>query len=259
MDENKLTRMTADLNIIYALDDEPNDVGGMSAAELKARFDQSGLTIQRFINEVLLPELEGAQAAQRIGALAQDEKTESTVQNELKKLNVAKHTHAKPDDQISKAVNDSHTHNNKSLLDQITAAFTTTLATSYNRLVTLLLGIDSVTKTLGTDDTTIPTSKAVSDAITSAGALPAGGQAGQALVKASDENYDLEWGDSGAGSIPSEEKGVAGGVATLDDEGKVPGSQLPAMDYAPMYTYGTTDLTAGTSPLESGKLHFVYE
>ena len=28
---------------------------------------------------------------------------------------------------------------------------------------------------------------------------------------------------------------------------------------APMYDYGTTDLTAGSSPLESGKLYFVYE
>ena len=28
---------------------------------------------------------------------------------------------------------------------------------------------------------------------------------------------------------------------------------------APAYTYGTDDLEAGTSPLESGKLHFVYE
>lgn len=30
-------------------------------------------------------------------------------------------------------------------------------------------------------------------------------------------------------------------------------------DKAPTYTYGTEDLTAGTSPLETGKLHFVYE
>ena len=59
--------------------------------------------------------------------------------------------------------------------------------------------------------------------------------------------------------------------------------QLPAMDYAPAshvndtakhitteernswnakapaYAYGTTDLTAGTSSLETGKLYFVYE
>lgn len=28
---------------------------------------------------------------------------------------------------------------------------------------------------------------------------------------------------------------------------------------APAYSYGTADLTAGTSPLETGKLYFVYE
>lgn len=28
---------------------------------------------------------------------------------------------------------------------------------------------------------------------------------------------------------------------------------------APAYTYGTSDLTAGTSKLETGKLYFVYE
>lgn len=28
---------------------------------------------------------------------------------------------------------------------------------------------------------------------------------------------------------------------------------------APMYTYGTEDLTAGSSPLATGQLHFVYE
>ena len=30
-------------------------------------------------------------------------------------------------------------------------------------------------------------------------------------------------------------------------------------DKAPMYTYGTEDLEAGVSPLEAGKLYFVYK
>ena len=47
--------------------------------------------------------------------------------------------------------------------------------------------------------------------------------------------------------------------ADLGDDGKVPTSQLPDMDYAPAYTYGIEDLTAGTSPLETGRLYFVYE
>lgn len=36
-------------------------------------------------------------------------------------------------------------------------------------------------------------------------------------------------------------------------------AQAAADSKAPMYTYGTTDLTAGSSSLESGKLYFVYE
>lgn len=53
-----LTKMEDDLNIIAALDDEPNDVGGLSAAELKGKFDEAAKTVQKYINEVLIPELE---------------------------------------------------------------------------------------------------------------------------------------------------------------------------------------------------------
>ena len=61
------------------------------------------------------------------------------------------------------------------------------------------------------------------------------------------------------GAIPASDKGKAGGTATLGEDGKVPSEQLPAMNYAPAYTYGTEELTAGTSELATGKLHFVYE
>ena len=83
--------------------------------------------------------------------------------------------------------------------------------------------------------------------------------------------------------VPNSEKGVASGVATLGTDGKVPTGQLPSMNYAakthasqhasggsdpitpaaigaaPAYSYGTEDLTAGSSALETGKLYFVYE
>lgn len=44
-----------DLNIIQKLDDEPNDVGGLTSAELKAKFDESGNIIKKYINETLIP------------------------------------------------------------------------------------------------------------------------------------------------------------------------------------------------------------
>lgn len=58
----KLTRMEEDLRVHQKLDDEPNDVGGLSAQELKAKFDQAGLALQKYLNEVHLPEAETAVA-----------------------------------------------------------------------------------------------------------------------------------------------------------------------------------------------------
>lgn len=53
-----LEKLIKDLNIVQQLDDEPNDVGGLSAAELKKKFDEGSLTIQKYINNVLIPALE---------------------------------------------------------------------------------------------------------------------------------------------------------------------------------------------------------
>ena len=53
-----ITKLNDDLNIVQKLDDQPNDVGGLTAAELKAKFDESGLAIQDYINNTLIPFLE---------------------------------------------------------------------------------------------------------------------------------------------------------------------------------------------------------
>lgn len=53
-----LTKFETDMNIISRLDDEPNDVGGLSSAQLKAKFDEAGLAIQKYLNEVLLPSIQ---------------------------------------------------------------------------------------------------------------------------------------------------------------------------------------------------------
>ena len=51
-----ITPLDTDLNIIAALDDEPNDVGGLTAAQLKAKFDEGGNAIRHYINNTLIPE-----------------------------------------------------------------------------------------------------------------------------------------------------------------------------------------------------------
>ena len=69
------------------LDDEPNDVGGMSSAELKAKFDEAANTIKTYINETLIPELAGTGGAGSVGIDAVPGLTgASTVQAALAKI-----------------------------------------------------------------------------------------------------------------------------------------------------------------------------
>lgn len=74
-----LPAFETNLNIIQRLDDEPNDVGGLTAAELKAKFDEAGLTIQTWINETLLP----AMIAANLGFAKTTEIPEATVQDAI--------------------------------------------------------------------------------------------------------------------------------------------------------------------------------
>ncbi len=55
-----------DMNIISKLDDEPNDVGGLSAASLKAKFDLAGNLLKKALND-LVAALENNAAAKSIG------------------------------------------------------------------------------------------------------------------------------------------------------------------------------------------------
>lgn len=57
------TRLKEDLAVHQKLDDEPNDVGGLSAQELKEKFDHPALAIQAYLNEVHLPEAAGEMKA----------------------------------------------------------------------------------------------------------------------------------------------------------------------------------------------------
>ena len=69
----ELSYLDGDLNIIQKLDDEPNDVGGLTSSELKETFDRSGNIIKEYINEVLVPNLE---------PIAKNEKSRCESENE---------------------------------------------------------------------------------------------------------------------------------------------------------------------------------
>ena len=50
-----IEKFNKNMAIIAALDDEPNDVGGMTSAELKNKFDEGGKALQTYMNETLIP------------------------------------------------------------------------------------------------------------------------------------------------------------------------------------------------------------
>lgn len=71
MSKQSFTQLTADLNVIQKLDDLPNAVGGLSADQLKAKFDEAVNAIKTYINATLLTQLaaetSGSAGANRIG------------------------------------------------------------------------------------------------------------------------------------------------------------------------------------------------
>lgn len=60
MSEKMLPRLEKDMQIISKLPDEPNDEGGLTAAQLKAKFDEAGQIVKDYLHLTLLPELDGA-------------------------------------------------------------------------------------------------------------------------------------------------------------------------------------------------------
>ena len=53
-----ITKFEKDMRVIQALPDEPNDVGGLTPAQVKAKFDEGGEALKSYLNETLLPQLE---------------------------------------------------------------------------------------------------------------------------------------------------------------------------------------------------------
>ena len=53
-----ITKLTTDLNNIQVLDPEPNDVGGLNAAEFQGKFDKAGNDIKTYINDTLCVDID---------------------------------------------------------------------------------------------------------------------------------------------------------------------------------------------------------
>lgn len=71
-----------DVSNIQKLDDEPNDVGGMTSAQLKAEFDKAGETIADYINDTLIPAVLAQDSTEEARQLAEGER----VTNEIERV-----------------------------------------------------------------------------------------------------------------------------------------------------------------------------
>lgn len=74
-----------DMNIISKLDDEPNDVGGLSAASLKAKFDLAGNLLKKALND-LVAALGNNAAAKSIGFTPTTAVNETNVQDAIENV-----------------------------------------------------------------------------------------------------------------------------------------------------------------------------
>lgn len=98
--------------VIQKLDDEPNDVTGLTPAELKLRFDQAAIWLKDYINNTLIPALSsnsssGGTGASNIGA-AVSNFSGATVQAVLNAFNdalVDRYTKSQTNSYISQATN----------------------------------------------------------------------------------------------------------------------------------------------------------
>lgn len=53
-----LTKLEADVNNIQKLSDKPNEIDGLTSAELKEKFDKAGADIKTYVNSILTEELD---------------------------------------------------------------------------------------------------------------------------------------------------------------------------------------------------------
>lgn len=85
-----ITQLTNDLNIHQSLADLPNSADGLSAAQLKVKYDEAVNLIKTYLNTTLIAELEsvvdGSSGADKIAATAITNLTGATVQTLLESL-----------------------------------------------------------------------------------------------------------------------------------------------------------------------------
>lgn len=76
----EISYMDGDLDIIQKLDDEPNDVGGLTSDQLKAKFDEAGNIIKKYLNETLIPAILASDATEATRTDAENQRVSNEEQ-----------------------------------------------------------------------------------------------------------------------------------------------------------------------------------
>lgn len=275
--------LDGDLAIIQKLDDEPNDVGGLSAQELKAKFDEGGLAIQKYINETLIPAVlaEDAVESARVAAEAQreanetqriadenvrlqaeagravNEQTRSTneatrVANESARVAAeAQRAASENERKTAEAIRQSNEEQRQNIetgyIAQAEAA--AKRAEDAARDAANIAGGDFATKTQAQQYATDAEANANRYTDQKIAAIPTPDVSKQISEHNADTGAHADIRAQVSGAVSA-----ASSAAAAANEAKA-----EVASKAPMYSYGTADLSAGVSELEDGKLYFVYE
>lgn len=247
-------KLNDDLNIISKLADEPNDVGGLTAAQLKEKFDAAGNAIKEFINTIFIAQLENSGATnigiKPIEALPEAVTIQTALENITAQLaNVVIGQIPNLSITSEKIVNEAITE------PKIAAGSVTEKKLSDHAVTAIKLALAAVsTDALQEGCVTSEKIKAGAVGTTALGdntitskKFTAGAVDGNAIRGSSVANKHLQ-----ADAV--EQRNIKNGAVSEDKLG----ADVKA-SFAPMYSYGTWDLNPGTSPLDTGKLYIMYE
>lgn len=301
----ELRYLDGDLDIIAKLDDEPNDVGGLTSAQLKAKFDEAGNLIKTYLNEELIPALLAADATEAARTAAETARASAeSARAAAETLRISQESARQSAEEQRAAAETARTEGESAR----TAAESTRAAAETARASAETAR--AAAESLREDSEQGYVAQAAAQA-QSAKSWAVGGTGSRAGEDVNNAKYWAEQAQNAAGGgvvsfhgrtgavepqsgdYSKEQVGLgnvdntadadkplsSAAVAALAQKLPLSGGQLSgaltlagdptaalhavtkqyADTKAPAYTYGTADLSAGTSALASGTLYFVYE
>lgn len=162
---NVITNFLKDMDIISALDDQPNDIGGLTAAELKAKFDEGGKAIQTYINNTLIPEVLGLDATEYARKAAEQQREANEEARQLAEQQRVDQTVGIVAQATAQA-NRAQAEADRATIPAVKGVYNVILSDRVNGQRYALIVENGVLKLLGTSDTLDATAFTLVDSVT---------------------------------------------------------------------------------------------